>query len=495
MKTSQTKLCAWALALCTWVAAPAYAQTTPTIGNVDGEIGDGNGAVTLRGWACWQGYVLHRYSPQIKLYAGGEASKGGVQLGVYQVDQPSEQAIQDSCRNQNSNNRFAIGISIAVRQRYGGQPLYVYAETLDVPNGGYVLLPGSGQFTIPTAPAVTDSVYYIHTDRLGSNVIMTDANANVVAKTDYKAYGGVANNQQKNEAPGYTGQYEDPLTGLTYMQQRYYDSDLGRFISADLIAARAGDVFNFNRYAYAANSPLNFIDPTGMDYCAAYVNGVAAGIGYCGDSSDSLGQGGSRNSNAGGGSAGGPGGGGGSIPTEKPVNVTATSQGMYCLKEWQIRGIAGAVVGAGAGAVLGSESGPGAFGSAALGGLVNGGLSVADGLMNTTQWNGGALGALGAASTAGNKFELGASAFGGLFGGAVSSELSNQGYSRPVANGTGATLGASVGSVIYTWFKGGTASGMFKAGLRGGGMGLAISVTQSSLEAALRAENRSFCAN
>ncbi|RDS83758.1 RHS repeat-associated core domain-containing protein [Dyella monticola] len=181
---------------------------------------------------------------------------------------------------------------------------------------------------------------------------MTDANANVVAKTDYKAYGGVADNQQKSEAPGYTGQYEDPLTGLTHMQQRYYDSDLGRFISADLIAARAGDVFNFNRYAYAANSPLNFIDPTGMDYCAAYVNGVAAGIGYCGDSSDSLGQGGSRNSNAGGGSAGGPGGGGGSIPTEKPVNVTANvpAKSWYCSRG--AADVAGSVAGGSVGGAL-----------------------------------------------------------------------------------------------------------------------------------------------
>ena len=119
-------------------------------------------------------------------------------------------------------------------------------------------------------------------------------------------------------------------------------------------------MFNFNRYAYAANSPLNFVDPTGMDYCAAYVNGVAAGIGYCGDSSDSLGQGGSRNSNAGGGSAGGPGGGGGSIPTEKPVNVTAdrAPDASVPLKSWYCTPGTASVAGATAGgAVAGGMSG------------------------------------------------------------------------------------------------------------------------------------------
>lgn len=322
MKTLKESLCACALVLCAWTAVPAHAQTNATLGNVDGVVGDGTGAVTLRGWACWVGYVIHPYSPQIKLYAGGEAGKGGVELGTYQVDQPSEQAVQDICKNQNPNNRFAIGISIAVRQQYGGQRLYIYAETLGAPTNSYTLLPGSGQYTVPVAPAVTDSVYYIHTDRLGSNVIMTDANANVVAETEYKAYGAAADSNQKSEAPGYTGQYEDPLTGLTYMQQRYYDADLGRFISVDPVAARSGDVFNFNRYAYAANSPLNFVDPTGMDWCQAQVNGVNAGIGYCGDSGAPTIYG---SSGQGGGANGGPygGGGGGSIPTEKPVNVTA----------------------------------------------------------------------------------------------------------------------------------------------------------------------------
>ncbi|HKU17854.1 MAG TPA: RHS repeat-associated core domain-containing protein, partial [Candidatus Saccharimonadales bacterium] len=73
-----------------------------------------------------------------------------------------------------------------------------------------------------------------------------------------------SDNQPKNEAPGYTGHYEDSLTELTYMQQRYYDADLSRFLSVDPIAGGPGNVFNFNRYAYASNNPLKFVDPTGM---------------------------------------------------------------------------------------------------------------------------------------------------------------------------------------------------------------------------------------
>ena len=162
------------LLLIVFTARPANAQTYSTLGNVDGASGDGTGAVTLRGWACWKGYTLTLTSPQVDVYVGGEAGKGGIKLGTYQVDQPSEQAVQDACSNRNLNNRFVIGLSIAVRQQYGGQRLYVYGRNFGS-NTAYTLLPGSGTPIVPVAPAVSDSVYYIHTDRLGSNVIMTDA--------------------------------------------------------------------------------------------------------------------------------------------------------------------------------------------------------------------------------------------------------------------------------------------------------------------------------
>ena len=220
------------------IAQPSRAQVTR--GNVDGVNGDGAGAVSLGGWACKVGESLpSARAMTLKLYAGGEAGKGGVELGTYTADQRSEQAVNDICRNAYLYNRFVIGLSIAVRQQHGGKPLYVYADTFD-PAARYQLLPGSGRYAVPTAPAVSDAVYYIHTDRLGSNVIMTDAQANVVAKTDYKAYGAAVDSQQKNEAPGYTGHYEDPLTGLTYMQGRYYDAELGAFYLGRSFPCRCG---------------------------------------------------------------------------------------------------------------------------------------------------------------------------------------------------------------------------------------------------------------
>ena len=59
----------------------------------------------------------------------------------------------------------------------------------------------------------------------------------------------------------------DRETGLTYMQQRYYDPQIGRFLSVDPVTANSGTGANFNRYWYANNNPYKFIDPDGRLGC------------------------------------------------------------------------------------------------------------------------------------------------------------------------------------------------------------------------------------
>jgi RHS repeat-associated protein len=55
----------------------------------------------------------------------------------------------------------------------------------------------------------------------------------------------------------------DVGTQLTYMQQRYYDPSIGRFLVPDPISTDRHTGAGFNRFAYAANSPLSFADPDG----------------------------------------------------------------------------------------------------------------------------------------------------------------------------------------------------------------------------------------
>lgn len=77
----------------------------------------------------------------------------------------------------------------------------------------------------------------------------------------------------------------DAGTGMTYMQQRYYDPQVGRFLSIDPIAANGSTGENFNRYSYANNNPFRFSDPDGRkpkDRGAAYIGDGLFGGGGAG---------------------------------------------------------------------------------------------------------------------------------------------------------------------------------------------------------------------
>lgn len=104
------------------------------------------------------------------------------------------------------------------------------------------------------------AVKYQHTDALGSPVAVSDETAKVIDRTQYEPY-GAAINKPAYDGIGYTGHVQDGATGLTYMQQRYYDPGMGRFLSVDPVTGNTGA--NFNRYKYAANNPYRFTDPDG----------------------------------------------------------------------------------------------------------------------------------------------------------------------------------------------------------------------------------------
>ena len=124
-----------------------------------------------------------------------------------------------------------------------------------------VLLMGLG-VSSPTIAQTT--VTYIHTDALGSVVAESDANGNVIKRYDYEPYGAVVGGQV-TDGPGYTGHVSDSATGLSYMQQRYMDPQLGVFLSLDPVTAYEQPVGQFNRYRYANGNPYKFTDPDGRD--------------------------------------------------------------------------------------------------------------------------------------------------------------------------------------------------------------------------------------
>jgi RHS repeat-associated protein len=104
-----------------------------------------------------------------------------------------------------------------------------------------------------------------HKDHLASNRLTSFmAGGSPTARHDYGPFGSplTSNGSTILNARAYINERFDPETGLQYLNARYYDPDLGRFLSPDTYDPYLPGV-DFNRYAYAGNDPVNGSDPTG----------------------------------------------------------------------------------------------------------------------------------------------------------------------------------------------------------------------------------------
>ena len=61
----------------------------------------------------------------------------------------------------------------------------------------------------------------------------------------------------------YRGYYYDTETGFYYLQSRYYDPVVSRFINADKYASTGDGLVGYNMFAYCSNNPVNYSDPSG----------------------------------------------------------------------------------------------------------------------------------------------------------------------------------------------------------------------------------------
>lgn len=108
---------------------------------------------------------------------------------------------------------------------------------------------------------VNGQAQYFTNDHLGSTNALTDATGAVIASTNYDSFGNATNTSFPTRYQ-YTGREFDNFTGLHYYRARWYDANLGRFISEDPIGFAGGDV---NLFAYVKNKPINRKDPRGLD--------------------------------------------------------------------------------------------------------------------------------------------------------------------------------------------------------------------------------------
>src|SRR5258708_3726198 len=110
-----------------------------------------------------------------------------------------------------------------------------------------------------------NGTYFLLTDALGSilsDISWAAGGASVKGNQVFGPYGNARAVQGTiNTAKGFTGQYNDALTGLDYYNARYYDPVVGVFLSADPVQ---GNGSGENPYAYVDGNPETFADPTGQ---------------------------------------------------------------------------------------------------------------------------------------------------------------------------------------------------------------------------------------
>lgn len=145
--------------------------------------------------------------------------------------------------------------------------------------------------TAPLFTRDTDYSYY-HNDHLGVPQMLTNAGGTVVWSARYSGYGvAEITNQTVPNLIRLPGQYHDDESGLSQNWHRYYDPDLGRYISADPLpwrsqfnGSRAALFSDLNLFRYAFNDPQNRFDVSGLDSCVLAPRQLF--LRYCGSSGE-----------------------------------------------------------------------------------------------------------------------------------------------------------------------------------------------------------------
>ncbi len=115
------------------------------------------------------------------------------------------------------------------------------------------------------ATRVDGTLYYVHSDLLGSTVALSDAAGGEVGRVQYDPYGEVITGTLPVTLTDrlFTGARFDSSTGLYYYNARYYDPHLGRFIQPDTLVPDPLNPQAWNRFSYVYNNPATYNDPSG----------------------------------------------------------------------------------------------------------------------------------------------------------------------------------------------------------------------------------------
>jgi RHS repeat-associated protein len=166
------------------------------------------------------------------------------------------------------------GVGTRLKKLSGGQ-------TTKYVGGDYEIAPdGTVTKYLVGGKQVGTSFFVHHRDHLGSIQAVTDNLGAEVRRQKHKPFGDQHYASGSHlESKGWIGEREEE-TELLYLNARFFDPDVGRFVSPDSIVGLGQ---RLNRYSYASNSPTNLVDSSGL--CPEYPLGAEENCGsYEGES-------------------------------------------------------------------------------------------------------------------------------------------------------------------------------------------------------------------
>jgi RHS repeat-associated protein len=133
---------------------------------------------------------------------------------------------------------------------------------IEIKTYGYA--PNSTWTTNPLFQKIGTNYYWYQNDHLGTPQKIIDLSGRTVWSAMYDSFGNIQITVAEIENNlRFPGQYYDAETGLHYNYFRYYNPEIGRYISEDPIGLAGGDI---NLYSYVGSNPVNRTDPLGLHW-------------------------------------------------------------------------------------------------------------------------------------------------------------------------------------------------------------------------------------
>ena len=248
------------------VGGTRYTYTYDTAGNIQSKKVGSTTTNYTYGNSAWRD-LLTAYNGGSITYSGGNPTKyydgstftwmQGRRLATAKVGSTNISYAYDMAGVRSSKTvgsttyKFTTLSGLVTRQTGGGKTIdFVYDENNQ-----------------PLAMKYNNTLYYYVLNAQGDVVRIVNSSRSVVASYTYDPWGKIISSSgtlADINPLRYRGYYYDSETGFYYLQSRYYDPEIGRFINADSYASTdATGLLSTNMFAYCENNPVMRVDPTG----------------------------------------------------------------------------------------------------------------------------------------------------------------------------------------------------------------------------------------